>query len=105
MKKKHLFLLLAIIGAFIPFFEAFPLAYVFGFDVDIFLDAYLNAKTFIFTSTEGRYITGVTIILIISFFQKIKILELAALLLGTVLIGVGFSLPLLFYFLENSKRR
>jgi len=105
MKKKHLFLLLAIIGAFIPLSEAFPLAYVFGVHLDIFWDTYLNSRTAFLSTIEGRFISGFSIVLIITHFQKIKLIELAALLVGSILLGIGFSLPMLFYFLENTKRR
>lgn len=105
MKKKHLFLVLSIIGAFIPFSEAFPLAYVFGIHFDIFWDTYLNSRKAFLGTIEGRFISGFTLILMTTFFQRLKIIELSILIIGSILLGIGFALPLLFYFLENSKRR
>ena len=101
MTKKNIYLVLTILGVFLPYSLFLPWLLEHGYDLPLFLsELFVNA----ISGTGGLDILAVTLTIIVFVViegRRLGVSHYWIPAVGSVLVGVGFGLPLFLYMREN----
>ncbi len=95
-----MYLLLAIVGLLLPYSQFIPFLTAHGFDVGLFFDQLFTNRISTFFAYDLFISAVVVIVYAVSESARLKVKHVWLPIVGTVVVGVSFGLPLFLYLRE-----
>jgi hypothetical protein len=103
--KKKIYLTLAVLGAFCPYYYFIPFVYENGLDIVLFVDQLFVNKVSSFFGMDVIVSMLVLIAFVLFEGKRIGMRNLWVYIIATLTVGVSFGLPLFLYIRERYLQR
>ncbi|MGE4457118.1 MAG: DUF2834 domain-containing protein [Arcobacteraceae bacterium] len=100
VKMKYLYLLLCILGVFIPYWQFILWLSANGINMTLFFNQILQSRLSLFAWTDVVLSAIVLIVFIVNESKRLKMKQPWVPIIGTLFVGVSFGLPLFLYLRE-----